>query len=40
VAVASRIAARPENQDKMIVTLLPDAGDRYLSLSLFENLQS
>ncbi len=26
----------PENQDKIIVVLLPDAGDRYLSTDLFK----
>ena len=29
------LAARPENQGKNIVVLLPDSGDRYLSTSLF-----
>ncbi|HSW38890.1 MAG TPA: cysteine synthase A [Acidobacteriota bacterium] len=36
VAVACRIGARPENKDKLIVTVLPDAGERYLSTALFE----
>jgi cysteine synthase len=40
VAVAVRIAARPENRGKLIVTLLPDAGERYFSSVLFENLQA
>ena len=30
------LAQRPENQDKVIVALLPDSGDRYLSTPLFE----
>jgi cysteine synthase A len=33
---ALRIAARPENKDKMIVVILPDSGERYLSSPLFE----
>jgi cysteine synthase A len=35
---ASVIASRPENKDKMIVVLLPDNGERYLSTSLFQDL--
>ena len=33
---ATELAVRPENAGKMIVVLLPDTGDRYLSTSLFE----
>ena len=33
---ASVLAARPENECKRIVVLLPDTGDRYLSTDLFE----
>lgn len=32
---ATRIARRPENTGKCIVTLLPDTGERYLSTALF-----
>ncbi len=32
---ASILAARPENEGKTIVVLLPDSGDRYLSTPLF-----
>ena len=32
---AIQLARRPENQDKTIVVLLPDTGDRYLSTPLF-----
>ena len=34
--VATTLAKRPENQDKTIVVILPDTGDRYLSTRLFE----
>lgn len=34
---ALQVAARPENEGKNIVVLLPDSGDRYLSTELFES---
>ena len=34
---ATILAARPENKGKVIVALLPDSGDRYLSTALFNN---
>jgi cysteine synthase A len=38
VAVASRLAQKPENAGKTIVVILPDSGERYLSSVLFEGL--
>jgi len=40
VAVAHRYAAAPENKGRLIVALLPDAGERYLSTALFEDAQA
>jgi cysteine synthase A len=37
-AAATRVAARPESQGKLIVAILPDAGDRYHSSILFQEI--
>ncbi len=38
VAVAARLAKRPQHAGKTIVVLLPDSGERYLSTILFEGV--
>jgi cysteine synthase len=38
VAAALRVGRDPASRGKLIVTVLPDAGERYLSSVLFEDL--
>ena len=32
---ANELSKRPENKDKLIVVILPDSGERYLSSEMF-----
>ncbi len=38
LAAGVRVAARPENKGKLMVVILPDAGDRYHSSVLFQDI--
>ena len=38
VAAAIKVAEQPQHKDKMIVVILPDSGERYLSTVLFDGM--
>jgi len=40
VAAALKVAAQPQSRGKLVVTILPDAGERYLSSILFEGINA
>jgi cysteine synthase A len=35
---ALEVAKRPENKGKLIVVILPDTGERYISTAMFEGI--
>ena len=39
VVASNRIAQRPENKGKLVCTVLPSCGERYLSTVLFEHIR-
>lgn len=40
ITAAFELAARPENQNKMIVVIIPSNGERYLSSALFADIEA
>ncbi len=40
MAVADRVSRQPGNEGKMVVAILPDSGERYLSSALFADMFS
>ena len=38
VFASTELSRRPENKGKLIITVLPDCGDRYLSSELYNNI--
>ena len=36
VAAATKLAQLPENEGKLIVSILPDSGERYLTTEMFQ----
>jgi len=37
---AIQLSNKPENEDKTIVVILPDTGERYISTELFDKFQN